>query len=144
MAVDLGTRRVGLAVSDPLKMIASPLATLAFSGERALVRELLQFAREWDVERVIVGLPLREDGTEGEGCQRSRSLARRLQAAGMDTRLWDERYTSVSAEALLREGGINRKKAGDRIDRIAASILLEDYMKSAESRNPGGTPPGGG
>ncbi len=130
LAVDLGTRRVGLALTDPLKMIASPLKTVPFAGQDALVRELLQLVREQDVERVIVGLPLREDGTEGEGCARSRRLAAALEAASVETRLWDERYTSVHAEELLREGGLNRKKAGDRIDRIAASILLEDYLRS--------------
>ncbi len=130
LAVDLGTKRVGLAISDPLKMFASPLKTIAFAGRKALVRELLQIVREQEVERVIVGLPLREDGTEGEGCLRARRLARSLQAAGVETRLWDERYTSAQAEELLREGGLDRRKAGGRIDRIAASILLEDYLRS--------------
>ena len=130
LAVDLGTKRIGLALSDPLKMIASPLKTIPFAGQAALVRELLQLVREQEVERVIIGLPLREDGTEGPGCTRARQLAGSLGAAGVDARLWDERYTSVHAEELLREGGLNRKKAGDRIDRIAASILLEDYLRS--------------
>ena len=130
LAVDLGTKRIGLALSDPLKMIASPLKTIPFNGQAALVRELQALAREQEVERVVVGLPLREDGTEGPGCARARQLAASLKAAGLDARLWDERYTSVHAEELLREGGLNRKKAGDRIDRIAASILLEDYLRS--------------
>lgn len=128
LAVDLGTRRIGLAISDPMKMIASPFRTLKYKTEKRLLDELLQIITEKDVDTVIIGLPLREDGTEGHGCVRSRQFSNRLQARGIKTVLWDERYSSRNAETLLRQGGLNRKKAIDKIDRIAASYILEDYM----------------
>ena len=128
LAVDLGTRRVGLALTDPLRLIASPLRSLDFQGEGPLVQELLRLAAEQGVERVVVGLPLREDGAETEGCRRARKLARRLQSGGLAAVLWDERYSSREAQAALREMGI-RARAG-RIDPVAAALILEDYLRS--------------
>jgi putative Holliday junction resolvase len=133
LAVDLGTRRVGLAITDPLRMIASPLTNLTFKGEAPLVRELLRLAAEKDVQRVIIGLPIREDGTEAQGCRQARSLARRLQAGGLPAVLWDERYSSREAEAVLREMGLGRRRALGRVDPVAAAIILEDYLRSASS-----------
>jgi putative Holliday junction resolvase len=114
LAVDLGTRRVGLAITDPLRMIASPLRYLPFAGEGPLAQELLRLAAEQDVERAVVGLPLAEDGAETPGCQRARSLARRLQAGGLAAVLWDERYSSREAEEALRQMGVKRR--GGRVD----------------------------
>jgi len=130
LAVDLGAKRVGLALSDPQQRLASPLATLAFKGERKLLAELLTLIREKEVEAVILGLPLREDGSEGRGCQLARGLAGKLEGRGVPTVLWDERYSSREAEALLKEGGLKRRRAIDKIDRVAASLILEDYLSS--------------
>ena len=128
LAVDLGTRRVGLALSDELEIIASPLCTLPYKTVNRLIDELTGIIRDKNVDTVVVGLPLREDGSEGEGCVRSREFAGRLEGLGVKTVLWDERYTSLRAEKLLREAGFNRKKAKNKVDRIAASYILEDYM----------------
>jgi putative Holliday junction resolvase len=132
LAVDLGTRRVGLAVTDPLRIIASPLRYLPFTGEGPLARELLRLAAEQDVERAIVGLPLAEDGAETPGCRRARRLARRLQAGGLAAVLWDERYSSREAEEALRQMGV--KSRGGRVDPVAAAIILEDYLRSDQAK----------
>jgi putative Holliday junction resolvase len=130
LAVDTGTRRVGLAMTDPLQLIASPLRSIKFVSEGKLIKDLLALIRAREVERVVVGLPIREDGTEGEGCLRARSLADRLREAGVQVTLWDERYSSREAESSLREMGLNRKQSIGRIDQIAAAIILEDYLRS--------------
>jgi putative Holliday junction resolvase len=130
LAVDLGTRRVGLAITDPLQLIASPLANLTFSGEDRLVQDLLALASAKAVERVVVGLPLREDGSEGEGCRQARQLARRLESAGLEVSLWDERYSSREAQSALREMGYDRRRSLARIDPVAAAIILEDFLRS--------------
>jgi putative Holliday junction resolvase len=159
LAVDLGTRRVGLAITDPLRMIASPLRWLPFAGERPLVQELLRLAAELGVERAVVGLPLAEDGSETPGCQRARRLARRLQGGGLAAVLWDERYSSREAEEALRRMGVRKRGEArelrrGRVDPVAAAIILEDYLRSdqanrstlrAESsgRGAGGGPGGG-
>lgn len=132
LAVDLGSRRVGLAVTDPLQMIASPLRYLAYQGERPLARELLRLAAELEVERAVVGLPLAEDGSETPGCRQARSLARRLQGGGLPAVLWDERYSSREAEAALREMGV--KAQGGRVDPVAAAIVLTDYLRSLQAK----------
>jgi len=132
LAVDLGTRRVGLAITDPLRMIASPLRWLPFTGEGPLARELLRLAAEQGVERAVVGLPLAEDGAETPGCRRARSLARRLQGGGLAAVLWDERYSSREAEEALRQMGVKRR--GGRVDPVAAAIILEDYLRSDQAK----------
>ena len=130
LAVDLGSRRVGLAVTDPLRMLASPLSYIPFTGEQALARELLRLAAEKDIERVVVGLPLREDGSESEGCRLARRLARRLQEGGLSAALWDERYSSLQARAALREMGVRSRGARGRVDPLAAAFILREYLAS--------------
>ena len=151
LAVDLGTRRVGLAITDPLRIIASPLRYLPFAGEGPLARELLRLAVEQDVDRAVIGLPLHEDGREAPGCRQARSLAHRLQAGGLAAVLWDERYSSREAEEALRQMGVKRR--GGRVDPVAAAIILEDYLRSdqanrstlrAESSGTGAGGAGGG
>ena len=130
LAVDLGTRRVGLALSDPMRMIASPLRTVPFRGETRLLEEVLSLVAERAVDLVLVGLPVREDGREGEGCLRCRRLVERLAASGVAAEPWDEQWTSRDAEEVLRSIGKSRKQAVASVDRTAASILLRDYLDS--------------
>lgn len=132
LGIDLGSRRVGLALSDPMKLFASPFLTLNFTGIKKLIAELLAIIEKQDIEKVIIGYPLNENGTESRGCRRSEDLARKLTARGIKTELWDERYTSIGAENILKEAGFNWKKAVNKIDKIAASLILEDYLKTKE------------
>jgi putative Holliday junction resolvase len=135
LGVDLGSRRVGLALSDPGRLISSPLATLAYSGDKQLIGKLLALVSEHDVDTVVVGLPLLEDGSEGPGCRRAHDFADRLRRRGVAVELWDERWSSRRAEELLREGGISRRRGLHKIDKIAASLILEDYMNSTQQKD---------
>jgi putative Holliday junction resolvase len=128
LAVDLGSRRVGLAITDPLRMLASPLGQISYRGEGPLVRDLLSLAAEKEVERVVVGLPLRADGSEA--CRRARRLARRLQESGLEALLWDESYSSREARSALREMGVSGRSSSGRVDRLAAALILRDYLAS--------------
>jgi putative Holliday junction resolvase len=130
LAVDLGSRRVGLAITDPLRMLASPLGQISYRGEGPLVCDLLSLAAEKEVERVVVGLPLRSDGSEAEGCRRARRLARRLQESGLEALLWDESYSSREARSALREMGVSGRSSSGRVDRLAAALILRDYLAS--------------
>jgi putative Holliday junction resolvase len=134
LAVDLGSKRVGLALTDPLKMIASPFKTLHYRSEKQLVADLLAVVEANAVETVVIGLPLHEDSTESEGSTRSRSFAAKLNRNGIDTVLWDERYTSRDAEESLRRCGLDRRRALAKIDSIAASYILEDYLSEIRKR----------
>ena len=133
LAIDLGSKRVGLALSDPLRVIASPYKTLHFRSDKQLITEVLAIAEANAVETVVIGLPLHENSTESEGSVRCRSFAAKLNRKGIDTVLWDERYTSRDAEESLRRCGLDRKRALDKIDSIAASYILEDYLSEIKN-----------
>lgn len=134
LAVDYGRRRVGLAISDPLGIIAQPYLTLEVKDQVALIKRLKCAIDENDVGLVLIGHPI---SLRGEPTKLSAEINRFAQllakATGITVRLWDERYTSRYADRKCRDYGI---KPGKKInDRIAASIILEEYLSS----NP--TPP---
>jgi len=134
LAIDLGSKRVGLAITDPLRMIASPYKTLHYRSDKQLITDVLAIVQANAVETVVIGLPLHEDSTESQGSSRSRSFAAKLNRRGVDTVLWDERYTSRDAEESLRRCGLDRKRALAKIDSIAASYILEDYLSEIKKR----------
>ena len=134
LAIDLGAKRIGLAMTDPLAMIASPYKTLHYRSDKHLISEILAIVEANAVETVVIGLPLNEDSTESEGSTRSRSFAAKLNRKGLDTVLWDERYTSRDAEESLRRCGLDRRKSLAKIDSIAASYILEDYLSEIRKR----------
>jgi putative Holliday junction resolvase len=134
LAIDLGSKRVGLAMTDPLRMIASPYRTLHYRSDKQLITDVMAIVEANAVETVVIGLPLHEDSTESEGSTRSRSFAAKLNRRGVDTVLWDERYTSRDAEESLRRCGLDRRRALAKIDSIAASHILEDYLSEIRKR----------
>ena len=131
LAVDTGTRRVGLAVTDPLGMICSPLATIPFVSESALAAHILELCRTMDATLVVIGLPVSADGSEGEGCARARRIRERILAAGTACELWDESWTSREAADALRAAGTKGRAARRRLDGVAASLILRDYIDNA-------------
>ncbi len=128
LGVDLGARRVGLALSDPRQTFGSPLATIPFSTEAKLVEEILGLCAKHDVELVVIGMPYEADGTEGEGCARARRFREKLDGRGLRTALQDETWTSRDAEAALREAGKTRRTSREAVDRIAAALILKEYL----------------
>jgi putative Holliday junction resolvase len=130
LAVDLGTRRVGLALSDPLRLIASPFKTIPFVSLTRLADSLSLLCRENAVDLVVVGLPVREDGTEGAGAERSRKLVEMLRGRGVRAVAWDESWSSRDAEEILRGAGETRRSAGGKVDAVAASLVLREFLDS--------------
>lgn len=128
LSVDLGKTRVGLALSDPLKMVASPFKQLPFTNEQTLLEDICAIVSEKNVEKVIIGFPVREDGKEGEGCEDARQFLQALQKRDINAVLWDERYSSKIAMGILRESGVKVKNSKDKLDALAASVLLENYI----------------
>ncbi|MFN2465385.1 MAG: Holliday junction resolvase RuvX [Candidatus Dormibacteria bacterium] len=133
LAVDPGTVRVGLALSDEGESLATPLSTLR-PGARLGAR-IVDAARDAGAELIVVGLPRRLDGTEGPEAVRARELAAEITAGGIGAELWDERFTSVMAAAVLRESrpGRGRRAAAARrreTDRVAAAVLLQSFLDS--------------
>lgn len=133
LAIDYGTRRTGIAVSDPQQLIAGALATIE---TRELERFLMQYAAREDVSTIVVGKPMRMDGSPSETMRFIRPLVVRLRRCfpAIEVVLYDERFTSVIAHRAMLDGGLHKMARRDRalVDRISATIILEDYMSSRQ------------
>jgi putative Holliday junction resolvase len=131
LALDLGKRRVGLAVSDELGITAQGLPTLVRTTIREDIARLAQLAVERNVTLFLMGHPLHMTGKEGRQADYTREFAERLQAAtGVPVLFWDERLTTVAAQRVLRESGISIRKRAQAVDRLSAVILLASYLDS--------------
>jgi putative Holliday junction resolvase len=139
LAVDVGEKRVGLAISDPDGQMAVPLRTLQRTAPDGVIDEIAALAAEEQVAAIIVGLPLSLDGTAGPQAESVQKFVRQLlPVVSMPVVLWDERLSTVQAEQLLRRGGpgsrASRKDKG-RIDAMAATVILQDYLDSHPRRS---------
>lgn len=144
LALDVGTRTIGLAVSDPDGIMAMAWETMARRGEDADVTELLVRIEAREVGRVVVGLPLELDGREGHRARRVLRLVdvlrERLAArpgAPVDVVTWDERFSTAAAERALIEADVSRKRRKEKIDAVAAQMILQgwlDAQRPAEAR----------
>ncbi len=132
-SIDLGKKRVGVAVTDPLRIIAQPLLTLRFVTMEKLVRDIHGIIRDKDVDLVLVGIPLRDDGREGEGAAMARRFKARLERDGIACLLRDESFSSREAEDVIHEHGKRRKENREKIDQIAAAVVLREYLKEREA-----------
>jgi putative Holliday junction resolvase len=142
LGIDLGSVRIGLAVSDPDGRIAFPAGVLDRKGQRQDVAALVALIRERDVRRVVVGLPLHMDGRAGTGAEAARKFAAALaKASGLPVDTLDERWSSLEAERSLRETGELRRQQTRRrkkskgkgaIDEVAASIILRTYLERGD------------
>jgi putative Holliday junction resolvase len=134
VGLDLGRRRIGLAISDPMG-IALPAGTL----ERRSLQEDLLWLREWtaerEVTRIVVGLPIHMNGSSGPEAEQARGFARKLgEATQLPVDLLDERWTSVEAERALRDSGRPGRTRRKVIDSVAATILLRTYLERESNR----------
>ncbi len=131
IGIDPGEKRIGLAVSDPLGITAQGLETIEVRSAGETVREIGKTARRLEAVRIVIGLPLLMDGSEGEGTRRARKLGRRLEAElGIPVIYRDERLTSRLAEAALLEGDLSRERRKKESDRLAAQLILQNYLDS--------------
>mgnify|MGYP000864414277 CR=1 FL=1 len=131
LGLDPGTKRVGVALSDPTFMLATPHTVLAAEPRSKLAEALRTLCREKEVDRIVVGLPLRMDGDEGPAAEKSRAFAAWVGAElGLPVEFWDERLSTVTAQNALIEGGARREKRREVVDMIAAQIVLQHYLDS--------------
>jgi putative Holliday junction resolvase len=125
LAVDLGTKRTGFAISDPKGSMALALPTLEGAGPV----DVALLADEQGADRIVVGLPLNMSGTEGPAAQRTRAFIDELRLhTTLPVEPWDERLSTVEGEARLREAGLDRKARASRKDVAAAIVILESYL----------------
>ena len=135
LAVDWGERRIGLAVSDPGGIIATGLPTLVVRRGDSALAGVAAAAREHEVERIVVGLPLLMSGAKGTAAQTALAFARALaERTGLEVETYDERLTTAMAQRRLHEAGVRTGSAKGRVDQGAAVALLESYLRRAAGR----------
>ncbi len=140
LAIDPGTKRIGLAASDELHLTTRLLPVLEVQGLGESIHRLAKLIQTEGFQRVLVGHPLNMDGSAGEAAQGSEKIAQALRAEleklgySCEVVLWDERLTSYEAEQRVRQRGVAKAKAKAFLDSIAAEVLLEDYLHSSQAK----------
>jgi putative Holliday junction resolvase len=130
LGLDVGARRIGVAVSDPLGITAQGLETLQRKNKKYDFEYLRRVIRDYDVKEIVVGLPLRMSGAEGIQSEKMRVFAEDLRKKfGLPVHLWDERLTSAEANRFLRETELSIEKRGKAVDRMAAVLILQGWME---------------
>ena len=128
LGLDPGERRIGGALSDPLGIIAHPHVVLD-RRRRSVLDEIRAICAEYAVETIVIGLPTSLSGVEGSAAERARLLGDEVsEATGCEIVFFDERFTTVQAEAALLEGGMKRRRRRETIDKIAAAVMLQGYL----------------
>jgi putative Holliday junction resolvase len=129
MGLDFGEKTVGVAVSDRMRTVASPLETVRRVKFTADAGRLLEIAAAREIAGLVIGLPLNMDGTEGPRCQSTRAFARNLERlTALPIAFWDERLSTVAAERALLEADTSRKRRGEVIDHVAAGVILQGAL----------------
>lgn len=133
MGLDFGAKTVGVAVSDPLLVTAQSIETITRKSENKLRQTLARIEEligEYQVDKIVLGLPKNMNGTEGERVEKTKEFQDMLfRRTGIPVELWDERLTTVAAERIMMESGIRRERRKEHVDAIAASLILQGYLE---------------
>lgn len=130
LGLDVGARRIGVAISDPLGITAQGLDTLHRKNKKYDLQHLNRVIREYEVKEIVVGLPLRMSGAEGIQAEKIHVFVEDLRKHfELPVHLWDERLTSAEANRLLRETDLSIEKRGKAVDRMAAILILQGWME---------------
>ncbi len=128
LGLDVGSRTIGVAVSDELGMAAHGVTTLQRRGTIKDVAQVQELVRRYEVERIVVGMPYELDGSEGRRAGRVRVFFEALAGAGLVVEQWDERYSTVEAEQTLLEANLSRARRKEVIDQMAAQVILQGWL----------------
>ncbi len=130
IALDVGDVRIGVAVTDPTGTIAQPLEVYRRVGYGSDCRYVQELCRRFDTTVVLLGLPLNMDGTRGGQAEKAQAFGKVLSDAGLDVRYQDERMTTVTAERVLISGSVRRENRKQYVDKLAAAVILEQWLAS--------------
>jgi len=132
LGLDVGSKRIGIAVSDPLGITAQGLETLQRQNKRLDFERLAKLIERHQVVQIVVGYPLRMSGDEGVQAEKMQRFAQELrQRFGLPVHLWDERLSSAEANRLLRETDMSIRRRGQVVDQMAAVLILQSWMESS-------------
>jgi len=129
VALDIGDVRIGVAVSDPTRTVASPVEVITRVGWGPDTRAIRAICDRYETTQIVSGLPLNMDGTEGFQAGKVRDLCAQLQKAGLTVFFQDERLSTVTAEEALLEGNLSRRDRRGIVDKVAAAVILEQWLK---------------
>ncbi len=133
LALDVGEKRIGVAISDLSQSLARSLKVIQRGSRQEDFATVARLVEEYEVEKVVVGYPRSLDGMAGAQAERVERYAVGLaESLTVPVLLWDERFSTVSAERLMREAGVRSKKKRERIDAVAAAVILQDYLDSRQ------------
>ncbi|MGZ6078201.1 MAG: Holliday junction resolvase RuvX [Myxococcaceae bacterium] len=139
--LDVGTKTIGVAISDALGFTAQPVTTIRRSNLRADLTELRRLAEHHGVEHAVVGLPLNMDGSEGPSAADARRLGDAVaRTLGIPVEYWDERLTTVAANRMMIEADVSRARRRAVVDQIAASLILQGWLDARQPTAPGDEP----
>ena len=131
LALDFGEKRIGIAVSDPLNIIAQSVGTIESKGIKNDLKKVGELVKEYEAGKIIVGLPLNMDGTEGKSANRAMDFVKDLKKEiQVEVEMLDERLTTAQGERIFLEADISRKKRKENLDKIAAQLILQSYLDS--------------
>ena len=134
MGLDYGAKTVGVAISDEMLLTAQPVETIKRERAGKLRQTLARIEtlmNEYDVEKVVIGLPKKLNNEEGDRCDRTREFGEMVERrSGLEVIYRDERLTTVAADAVLAEGGVRKENRKEYIDKVAASLILQGYLDS--------------
>ena len=134
LGLDLGSKRIGVAVSDEMGWTAQGLAVLNRHGGKRDLENIARLVQEQRVEEVVLGLPINMDGSEGEQARKAREFAERLREhLELPVHLWDERLTTWEAEGILKQAGVKGRKRRQVVDKVAATLILKSYLEAREN-----------
>ena len=134
LGLDVGSKTIGVAVSDPLGITAQGLETIRRQNKRLDFEHLARIIQQYSVSEIVVGYPLRLSGVEGTQSEKMRQFAEELRKRfGLPVHLWDERLTSSEANRILREADLSIKKRAGAVDRMAAVLILQSWMEARSS-----------
>ena len=138
LGLDIGEKRIGIAVSDELRCTAQGVSVMQRSGAAEDIGAIQELIKASQVSEVVVGLPKNMDGSVGEGAQKVLSFVSKLEEAlSVPVILWDERWTTAEATRMLLQADITRRKRRKVVDKIAAVLILQGYLDSLDNREEG-------
>lgn len=134
--MDFGSKVIGVAISDELTITAQPLTSIRRISLEKDLSSILEIVAGYQVEEVVVGLPINMNGTKGESARKAEAFIEKLQGR-LSSKIipWDERMTTMAAERVLLEGDVSRRKRRKVIDRVAAALILQGYLDSRSRKN---------
>lgn len=136
LGIDFGTKRIGLALSDPLGFTAQGLETLAVQNKQKTLEHLIKLCSDLKVDEVVVGLPINMNGSLGPKAEETKRWVEKLKSAlSIPVNTWDERLTSREADRFMIEAGMSRARQKEESDRLAATLILQNYLESKRSRS---------